>query len=109
MQVNYYQRKTHETFLDVDKGFEARLSRMVLGLIEEAVEVGKKVKKYLREDYEIDELNELVSAEIGDVMWYVSEVCNTLGLDLNEICKDNLDKLRDRKKRGVIKGNGDNR
>lgn len=43
---------------------------------------------------ELDEAN--VKEELGDVMWYIAEVCNALGYDLGEIMAANITKLRAR-------------
>lgn len=50
-----------------------------------------------------------IEKECGDVMWQIAGVCLVLGFDLEDVCRQNLEKLRSRKQRGVIDGNGDNR
>ena len=50
-----------------------------------------------------------MSSEIGDVLWYAARLADELGLDLGQIAQENMDKLLDRKSRGVIGGSGDNR
>jgi NTP pyrophosphatase (non-canonical NTP hydrolase) len=47
--------------------------------------------------------------ELGDVLWYLSAITYYLGGSLDDIAKRNLEKLFDRKARGVIKSKGDNR
>ena len=42
-------------------------------------------------------------------MWYVSELCNDLGLSLEDVMQYNIDKLSDRKARNKLKGSGDTR
>jgi hypothetical protein len=39
----------------------------------------------------------------------VAGICEGFGWELADVMQDNLDKLADRKKRGVIIGEGDNR
>lgn len=46
---------------------------------------------------------------MGDVFWYLSALATELGLDLNEIAEDNIQKLFSRKERNVLHGNGDYR
>jgi len=78
----------------------------ILGLVGEAGEVAEKWKKSLRDGvFDIDNM----AKELGDVLWYLANISNDLGLDLGVIAQKNLDKLADRKARGVIQGNGDNR
>lgn len=104
-----YQKKTHTTFLDTEDSPKLILARMALGLVDESGEVAGKVKKYLRRDFSTDKLKEKLVYELGDVLWYLSEICNHLDLDLDTIATLNLSKLADRQKRDVIKGSGDNR
>jgi len=44
--------------------------------------------------------------EIGDLMWYIAAVCSYWGYSLTDACRENLAKLKDRAKRGVLKGDG---
>ena len=80
-----------------------------LGLAGEAGEVANKVKKYLRGDYGLEELRAACFDEIGDVLWYCAALARELDLELDAIAQHNLDKLADRKRRGVIQGDGDKR
>ena len=47
--------------------------------------------------------------EAGDILWQLSGLCEVMDWDLEDVGKGNLDKLADRKQRGVISGEGDNR
>jgi hypothetical protein len=42
-------------------------------------------------------------------LWYCAALARELDLELDAIVQHNLDKLADRKRRGVIQGNGDKR
>lgn len=89
----------------------AGLSYVGLGLAGEAGEVAGKIKKIARDDDGL--IHEAVRAkladELGDVLWYVSQMASQLGLRLEGIARGNLAKLRDRQERGVLQGSGDNR
>ena len=52
---------------------------------------------------------ELIVKELGDVMWYVSAICDELGVSMEDVARTNIKKLEDRQQRGVLGGNGDNR
>ncbi len=82
-----------------------------LGLTNEAGEVAGKIKKVFRDkNGEInDETREALRAELGDVLWYLAQVCTELNLSLDEVAETNLAKLLDRQARGKIHGDGDNR
>ena len=82
-----------------------------LGLVNEAGEVAGKIKKVFRDkEGEISqETREALNAELGDVLWYISQVATELDLSLDEIAESNIAKLYDRLERGKLKGDGDNR
>lgn len=82
-----------------------------LGLVGEAGEVAEKVKKIMRDDnmQVSEQKREELAKELGDVLWYVSQLATEFDLDLEEIAKANLDKLRSRLERGTLAGSGDNR
>jgi len=82
----------------------------ILGLTSEAGEVAGILKKYIRDgEMSNDELASKIRDELGDVLWYLAMVASELSLDLNEIAEHNVDKLLDRKSRGVLSGSGDDR
>ena len=77
-----------------------------LGLCGESGEVAEKVKKQVRDG--VFNRHE-VAKELGDVLWYLANICNDIGYNLDEIADLNLTKLRGRMARNVLKGSGDNR
>ena len=83
----------------------------VLGLTGEAGEVAEKIKKLFRnkegvlsDDYKLE-----IAKELGDVLWYLSQIATELNLSLEQVAQLNIEKLFDRETRGVIKSEGDNR
>ena len=82
-----------------------------LGLVGEAGEVAEKVKKVIRDKNGIfdDESKLAIKKELGDVLWYISNLCTELSFNLEDVAKENLEKLRLRSEKGNIKGSGDNR
>ena len=82
-----------------------------LGLAGEAGEVANKVKKLVRDgpDKRPETWREDIASEIGDVLWYLSNLANDIGYNLDEIADINIEKLTSRKNRDKIKGSGDNR
>lgn len=77
-----------------------------LGLAGEAGEVANKVKKMIR-----DGNTDLtaIADELGDVLWYIAALASDLGVDMDTLAAKNLNKLFDRKERGVLGGSGDDR
>lgn len=47
--------------------------------------------------------------ELGDILWQLSGLCHVLGISLEDVARQNLEKLASRKQRNVIDGEGDNR
>lgn len=82
-----------------------------LGLVNEAGEVAGKVKKIFRDRQGVitDADREALTLELGDVLWYLSELCTRLGIRLEDVAARNVAKLADRAARGVIRGDGDMR
>ena len=56
-----------------------------------------------------EEVKEAIKLELGDVLWYVSQLSSELGFELENVAMANLDKLANRSVRGKISGEGDNR
>jgi len=82
-----------------------------LGLVNEAGEVAGKVKKIFRDQEGLigaDDRAALMQ-ELGDVLWYFTQICTELDLTLEEVAAANLEKLASRLARGVIGGDGDQR
>lgn len=109
MDFKQYQRfaKTVAIYPKLGKKFVYS----TLGLVGEAGEVAEKVKHIFRDKggRVTKKDKEEMSKELGDVLWYVSQVATDFGLSLDEIAKENVRKLTSRKERGKIKGRGDNR
>ncbi len=82
-----------------------------LGLVNEAGEVAGKIKKIFRDrgGAITDADRASLAAELGDVLWYLSEICTRLDLRLEDVARGNIAKLADRASRGVIGGDGDDR
>lgn len=108
LSLNDYADKasTFAVYPDASTGKKGELMYLALGLSNESGEVAGKVKKLYR-DGELD--IESFRAELGDVMWYWSNLCHCLGMNPTSILNENIAKLQDRMLRGVIKGSGDKR
>ena len=109
MDLNHYQRESRKTALYPEVGNNAIYP--TLGLVGEAGEVADKVKKIIRDKRgQFDqESKEAIKFELGDVLWYISQLSSELGYELDEVANANLQKLKSRKNRGKIQGEGDNR
>ena len=109
MTAELYEAQAGETAIFPK---EKALEYLALGLTSEAGEVAGKVKKLIRdgEDVEGFEMKKIaISHEIGDVLWYCAMMAKEVGVPLNTIMQENLEKLHSRKERGKLSGDGDNR
>ena len=82
-----------------------------LGLVSEAGEIVGKLKKIFRDKDGVfsEEDVKSIICEIGDTIWYCSVLANEFGYKLSDVAKMNVEKLKSRKDRGVIHGDGDYR
>ena len=106
MEFNEYQKIARST---VVYSKEYKVIYPALGLCGEAGEVAEKVKKTVRGDSSLNEVQGNIAMELGDVLWYISALADDLGVTLEEIAQANVEKLRSRKKRNMIGGSGDDR
>lgn len=82
-----------------------------LGLAGEAGEVAEKIKKIVRDKrgQPVNTDREAILKELGDVLWYISQIATEFGFSLEDVAQTNLDKLASRARRGKIQGSGDDR
>lgn len=109
MDFRQYQEKSRETAIYPDVG--RNWVYPALGLGGEVGEIQEKMKKVMRdrEGYIDSDLKALLEKELGDVLWYLSQLASELGLSLEDIAINNIKKLRSRQKRGKLQGSGDER
>lgn len=122
LTLGEYQRAAMGTCLPESENF----AYMMLNLVAELGELSGKVAKRIRKGRALVDGNELLPeldevwegwaefesglrSEAGDVLWQLSGLCSVLGWDLEEVARENLAKLADRRERGKIDGEGDRR
>lgn len=109
MNFDDYQNVVKKTSIYPSQG--NNVAYATLGLAGEAGEVADKVKKLIRDSHGIlteDKRKEMIK-ELGDVLWYLTACATELGVSLEEVAVQNTAKVTDRKERGVLSGEGDNR
>jgi len=107
-----YQQATGRTAVyPGERGELNAILYVALGLSGEAGEVAGAIKKVLRDESGMmsSTRRKKVLAEIGDVLWYCSQLATELDADLEEIARENVAKLFDRMNRGALRGDGDER
>jgi NTP pyrophosphatase (non-canonical NTP hydrolase) len=87
MTFDDYQKEAVRTASNKNK-----LEVFTMGLCGEAGEVAELVKKHLGHDQPLD--REQMVKELGDVLWYLSNLADLQGINLDEIAQRNVEKLR---------------
>lgn len=93
MTVNEYQ-KLAMTTLNPALDKKDVLINGVMGLCGESGEAIDIVKKWLAQGHELDK--EKLAKELGDIAWYLAETATALDLELEDIFRANIEKLKKR-------------
>lgn len=120
--LSAYQRAATKSAFYQGQGTALGLLSAALKLNGESGEIAEHVGKAMRDDALITskgadvtlghltkERHALIVKEVGDVLWYLSAICNELGVDLADAAYTNLCKLCDRGERDALQGSGDDR
>jgi NTP pyrophosphatase (non-canonical NTP hydrolase) len=74
--------------------YEKVLTYTALGLTGESGEVAEIIKKTFYHGHALD--RDALRKELGDVLWYLAVMAHGLGLSLDQIARENIEKLRAR-------------
>ncbi len=109
MTFNDYQAETNKTAIYPDRGHN--FVYPVLGMLGEAGEVAEKIKKVWRDKNNIvsDEDKLEIKKEMGDVLWYLSQLASELEISFDDVASTNILKINSRLDRNKLHGDGDNR
>lgn len=88
MDLDEYQKRAHETALTED------IEIYTLGLFGEAGSVASAIKKIKRDNPAKELVHEEIKREIGDALWYLSEIAYRHGLKLSDVAEENLNKTQ---------------
>lgn len=104
-----YQRLSRRTWNQVNT--DHPIVYPTLGLVNEAGELAGKVKKIFRDKGGVisETDRDALKYELGDVLWYLTQIATELGLTLDQVAQANIDKLTSRLERNQIQGEGDYR
>lgn len=106
MSLNDYQVKSKRT-LNQSLTKEQTVSNMIMGILGETGEVADIIKKHYYQGHDLD--IEHIKEEIGDVMFYIVNLCNTLDLNLETLLYQNHEKLKKRYPNGFSEQESVNR
>jgi NTP pyrophosphatase (non-canonical NTP hydrolase) len=104
-----YQKESRRTWGYIKT--EHPITYPTLGLVNEAGEVAGKIKKIFRDKGGVISAEDRIALrdELGDVLWYFTQICTELDLSLEEVAEANLVKVLSRLERNKIHGSGDHR
>jgi len=98
MDLHSYQRLAARTLIDgTDRdltGSDLMLVWTALGLAGETGEVCEHIKKGVLHGHGVDRSH--LIKELGDVLWYLAGVASVLGVSLDEVALQNIEKLERR-------------
>ncbi|MEK7109185.1 MAG: nucleoside triphosphate pyrophosphohydrolase family protein [Patescibacteria group bacterium] len=111
MDFDEYQKLAGRTAMYAKQDKEFILMYLCMGIAGEGGEVIEKIKKVIRNDGGAisNEKRQDLKKEIGDVLWYLSQLSGELDVPFGDVAEANIKKLADRQVRGVIKSEGDTR
>jgi NTP pyrophosphatase (non-canonical NTP hydrolase) len=90
MNFDDYQKAANRTLM----GNEQVLTNCVLGLTGESGKVADLVRKYTFQSQQLDH-DQLVK-EMGDVLWYLSQISEWADVPFDEVASDNIKRLKKR-------------
>lgn len=88
-----YQEASKRT-ANTELGDLMEILNYALGLVCEAAEVGDEIKKQIFHGHTPDP--EKIMNELGDVLWYMSNLANKYGIRLSDVARFNIEKLQKR-------------
>jgi NTP pyrophosphatase (non-canonical NTP hydrolase) len=106
MNLNEYQNLALRTHNE-DLGQVQAFCNYALGLNGEAGEVADMIKKGIFHGHEMNRHE--IAKELGDVMWYVANISNLIGMTLDQVATMNVTKLMKRYPNGFDKEKSVNR
>lgn len=96
MELREYQIKSNET--DQRPGSNKLIDFLIplLGLVGEMGSTISEFKKRLRDGKSYNQFKSHLEEELGDVLWYLSNIATKMDLDLDEIARKNIKKTQNR-------------
>tara|TARA_B100000927_G_scaffold278034_1_gene260272 strand:- start:30708 stop:31028 length:321 start_codon:yes stop_codon:yes gene_type:complete len=106
MDMLLYQEKATRT-LNQTLGMQESLTNLCMGIAGESGELIDYFKKHIFHGHELN--REHVKSELGDILWYVACLADTLEISLEDVCLSNIEKLESRYPEGFSKEMSKNR
>lgn len=104
MKIDDYQKWATSTRLPT-----ADYSYLVMGLVGEVGEFYSAIAKNMRDKTSAEDTALSMAKELGDIVWFISNIATDMGISMSDILLMNQAKLASRKERGTLSGSGDDR
>lgn len=96
MDLDEYQEKAASTDQFANKKADGALMIPLLGIAGETGTLLSEFKKKIRDRESYEGFKDRAEEELGDILWYVSNVATHLGLSLSQVAAKNLHKTQER-------------
>ena len=106
MNIKEYQEKAKRT-VNTNLQFDDQLANLCMGLCGESGEVVDYIKKHIYHGHSL-EINKL-SEELGDIMWYLTNIATLFEIPMTYILDENIKKLEERYPEGFSEEKSINR
>ena len=106
MDIKEYQEKAERT-VNKKLNFDNQLANLCMGLCGESGEVVDYIKKCMYHNHKL--YKQKVIEELGDLMWYLTNIATFLQIPIDVILNENIKKLEERYPEGFSEENSINR
>ncbi|WP_426280214.1 hypothetical protein [Sphingomonas sp. NFX23] len=95
LEFNEYQDRAAGT-VKMDLGKSDGRMELVFGLMSEVGSLAQAFKLYLRDAVGLEMQRSRLIEDIGDVQWYLAMIARSLDIDLEDVVRENLNRVTDR-------------
>jgi NTP pyrophosphatase (non-canonical NTP hydrolase) len=94
MEFEKYQMESRKSAVYAQ---DNKVIRVALGLSAECGEVVEQIRnRYnINADYQNIEFKKRIKKELGDLLWYFSNLCSDMSMSMEEIAEDNLKRINE--------------
>ena len=95
MNMTDYQALAART-INPEQPDKERLINCVFGLVGETGETIDLLKKIIFHGHDLETNRDKLALELGDCLWYITGIATAAGINLDDIAKRNIEKLKAR-------------
>ena len=106
MTIREYQKQSTRT-LNKELDATGQVINMIMGMNGEVGELTDLIKKNMFQGHDL--YDSQVVDELGDIMFYIVNLCNILDIEMEHVLDYNISKLQKRYPNGFTKGDSINR